>query len=56
MTQVNGRLTDAGWLDSHEALVDWGDGTTTTVDVTTAGAGWGTFFGSHVYAGPAPTR
>ncbi|MEO5662756.1 MAG: RHS repeat-associated core domain-containing protein [Nocardioides sp.] len=49
VTQVNATLTDAGWLDSHSAVVDWGDGTTTPVEVTTAGAGWGTFFGSHVY-------
>ena len=49
VTQVNGALTDAGWLDTHSATVDWGDGTTDHVDVTTGGAGWGTFFGSHVY-------
>jgi hypothetical protein len=49
VTQVNATLTDEGWLDSHSATVDWGDGTTTPVGVTTAGAGWGTFFGSHVY-------
>ncbi|NHA67339.1 RHS repeat-associated core domain-containing protein [Phycicoccus flavus] len=52
LTQVNGRLTDAGWRDTHEATVDWGDGSTSTVPVTTAGAGWGTFIGSHVYARP----
>jgi RHS repeat-associated protein/uncharacterized repeat protein (TIGR01451 family) len=49
VTQVNATLTDVGWLDSHAATVEWGDGTTDTVDVTTAGPGWGTFFGSHVY-------
>lgn len=49
VTQVNATLTDGGWLDTHTAVVDWGDGTTTPVDVTTAGAGWGTFFGSQVY-------
>lgn len=49
VTQVNATLTDEGWLDTHSAVVNWGDGTTTPVDVTTAGAGWGTFFGSHVY-------
>ncbi len=49
VTQVNATLTDEGWLDTHSAVVDWGDGTTTPVDVTTGGAGWGTFFGSHVY-------
>lgn len=49
VTQVNATLTDVGWLDSHSATVDWGDGTVDTVEVTTAGPGWGTFFGSHVY-------
>ena len=49
VTQVNATLTDEGWLDTHGAVVDWGDGTTAQVDVTTAGAGWGTFFASHVY-------
>lgn len=49
VTQVNGTLTDEGWLDSHTASFDWGDGTVDEVDVTTAGPGWGTFLGSHVY-------
>lgn len=52
LTQVNGRLTDVGWLDAHAATFDWGDGSTSQVAVTTAGAGWGTFIGSHVYARP----
>lgn len=49
VTQVNATLTDEGWLDTHGATVAWGDGTTDEVPVTTAGPGWGTFFGSHVY-------
>ena len=49
VTQVNATLTDEGWLDSHSATVAWGDGTTDQVTVSTAGPGWGTFFGSHVY-------
>ena len=49
VTQVNGTLTDIGWLDTHGATVDWGDGTTDNVAITTSGPGWGTFFGSHVY-------
>ena len=49
VTQVNATLTDEGWLDTHSATVAWGDGTTDQVPVTTAGPGWGTFFGSHVY-------
>lgn len=52
LTQVNGRLTDAGWLDTHRATIDWGDGKSSQVTVTTAGAGWGTFIGSHVYDRP----
>lgn len=49
VTQINGTLTDLGWQDTHRAVVDWGDGTTDEVDVTTYGAGWGTFFASHVF-------
>ena len=49
VTQVNATLTDEGWLDTHSAVVSWGDGSSSQVPVTTAGAGWGTFFGSHVY-------
>ncbi|WP_299927059.1 RHS repeat-associated core domain-containing protein [uncultured Nocardioides sp.] len=49
VTQVNGSLTDEGWLDGHVARVAWGDGTVDEVEVTTSGAGWGTFFASHVY-------
>ncbi len=49
VTQVNATLTDEGWLDTHSAVVDWGDAASSPVDVTIAGAGWGTFFGSHVY-------
>jgi hypothetical protein len=49
VTQVNATLTDVGWRDSHTATVDWGDGSTDQVAVRTAGPGWGSFFGSHVY-------
>ena len=49
VTQVNATLTDEGWLDTHSATVAWGDGASDQVPVTTAGPGWGTFFGSHVY-------
>lgn len=52
VTQVNGSFTDAGWVDTHDATVVWGDGTTDTVPVTAQGSGWGTFFGSHVYTEP----
>jgi RHS repeat-associated protein/uncharacterized repeat protein (TIGR01451 family) len=49
VTQVNGTFTDPGWVDTHTATLDWGDGTTQQVPVSTQGSGWGTFFGSHVY-------
>ena len=49
VTQVNASFTDPGWLDTHSATVDWGDGTLDDIVVTTQGSGWGTFFGSHVY-------
>jgi RHS repeat-associated protein/uncharacterized repeat protein (TIGR01451 family) len=49
VTQVNGTFTDPGWIDTHTATLDWGDGTTQQVPVSVQGSGWGTFFGSHVY-------
>ena len=49
VTLVNASLTDEGWLDTHSARFDWGDGTVQDVPVTAQGTGWGTFFGSHVY-------
>lgn len=49
VTLVNASFTDPGWLDTHSATVDWGDGTVDDVAVTAQGTGWGTFFGSHVY-------
>lgn len=52
VTQINGSLTDLGWLDTHNATLSWGDGTSSVVDVQTRGAGWGVFFGSHVYTKP----
>ena len=45
---VSGSFTDAGVLDHHTAVVDWGDGTTSSVSVYD-GSGSGTFFASHVY-------
>ena len=50
VTQVNGTFTDPGWVDTHGATLVWGDGTTQEVPVSVQGSGWGTFFGSHVYA------
>lgn len=49
VTLVNASLTDDGWLDTHSATVDWGDGTVDDIVVAAQGSGWGTFFGSHVY-------
>ena len=43
--------TDPGWLDTHTATIDWGDGS--AVDdgvVTEPGEGPGTVTGSHAYA------
>ena len=42
-------FTDAGVLDTHTALVDWGDGTTTVASVTQSNGG-GTVDAGHVYA------
>ncbi|HEY0636120.1 MAG TPA: RHS repeat-associated core domain-containing protein [Pseudonocardiaceae bacterium] len=53
VTQVNGTFTDPGWVDTHTATLDWGDGTTQQVPVSVQGSGWGTFFGSHVYRAAA---
>lgn len=50
VAQVNGTFTDPGWVDTHTATLDWGDGSTQQVPVSVQGSGWGTFFGSHVYA------
>lgn len=57
VTQLVGTLTDPGWLDSHTATISWGDGTADqVVAVTTGGAGWGSFTGSHVYRTPGVYR
>jgi PKD repeat protein len=45
---VSGSFTDAGKLDRHTAVIDWGDGTTSKVSVY-EGSGRGSFFGTHVY-------
>ena len=56
VTQVNGTFTDPGWADTHTAKLVWGDGTTQQVPVSVQGSGWGTFFGSHVYAAAGSYR
>ncbi len=51
VTLVNASFTDPGWLDVHSASFNWGDGTAVEpMAVTAQGTGWGSFFGSHVYA------
>jgi PKD repeat protein len=45
---VSADFTDFGIKDTHTAVWDWGDGTTTAGDVTEAN-GSGTATGSHVY-------
>jgi PKD repeat protein len=45
---VTGSFKDAGVLDAHAAVIDWGDGTT-SVPHLYENRGAGMFFGSHVY-------
>jgi hypothetical protein len=46
---VSGTFTDAGILDTHTAVINWGDGTTSTgAIIETAGAG--SIASNHVYA------
>ncbi|NHN39034.1 hypothetical protein G8764_17125 [Pseudomaricurvus alcaniphilus] len=50
---IEGTFSDLGVADSHEALIDWGDGTTTVASVSSNqnGNGEGSFFGRHTYSG-----
>ena len=43
-------FTDVGTLDTHTAVVDWGDGSPLEVVTVNQGAGFGTVTGSHAYA------
>jgi PKD repeat protein len=45
---IEGTFSDLGEADTHEALIDWGDGTTTVASLT-QGNGEGSFFGRHTY-------
>jgi|GEM_PF-3156961 len=49
---LSGSFSDAGTLDTHTLVVDWGDGTTSnaTIDQTA-----GTFAASHTYLDDSPT-
>ncbi len=52
---MTAQLTDLGILDTHIATVDWGDETfVDEIAVTAEGPGWGSLFGSHIYADPGP--
>lgn len=46
---VTGSFTDIGVLDTHEAVVDWGDGSPLETITLVQGAGNGTFTGQHAY-------
>ena len=45
---VSGAFTDVGTLDTHTAVVDWGDGNVDPATVT-QGSGSGTFTAGHAY-------
>jgi len=46
-------FTDAGVLDTHTALIDWGDGSPPEAGTVNEANGSGTVSGSHVYTSPA---
>jgi hypothetical protein len=50
-TSFEGTLTDAGTCDTHTAVWQWGDGTTSDAVVDESG-GSGTASGSHIYSLP----
>jgi hypothetical protein len=45
---INASFTDLGTLDTHTAVIDWGDGTSTNADIT-QGSGSGSLTGMHAY-------
>jgi predicted RNA methylase len=45
---VSGTFTDDGTLDTHTAIIEWGDGSDSPAIIIEPGA-FGTFSGSHVY-------
>ncbi len=53
VTLLSGSFTDSGFVDTHTATIDWGDGTPTeTTGPAAQGAGWGSIVASHIYTGP----
>jgi hypothetical protein len=49
VVSASGSFADAGVLDTHTAVIDWGDGTTSVVTPRESN-GVGTFSATHVYA------
>ena len=49
--RLEGSFTDAGVLDTHTAVFDWGDGTTSDGTIVESD-GSGTVSGTHIYARP----
>jgi hypothetical protein len=45
---ITGTFTDVGTLDTHTAVIDWGDGTSSAAVITET-SGSGTFTGTHSY-------
>jgi hypothetical protein len=49
VTRVTGSFADAGVLDVHQVVVDWGDGTTDTVPPADESGGTGSIVATHTY-------
>jgi len=49
---LTGVFTDPGMFDSHEVLVEWGDGQSDTLNLA---VGERSFVASHQYSGPSPS-
>ena len=46
---ATGSFTDIGTLDTHTAVIDWGDGTAPTMATVTEAGGAGTFTATHTF-------
>jgi Ca2+-binding RTX toxin-like protein len=46
---LTGAFTDAGLLDTHTAIVDWGDGSQSAATITQSPSGGGTLTATHRY-------
>ena len=49
---VAGNFTDPGFLDTHTAEVNWGDGSPTESATVAQGAGFGSVMAGHVFTAP----